>query len=78
MDRRHCRQGRLHSAKAKALEGDKRAASVESEERLPFDDRVVPKSARQYTKKTTDASAIGNDKQDRHARGKLAATAWLF
>ena len=46
----HMKQaGRLHSAKAEALEGDKRAAGIEAEERLPFDDWVVPKSARQHT-----------------------------
>ena len=49
MDRRHGRQGISHSAKAEALKGDERAADIEAEERLPFDDWVVSKPARRYT-----------------------------
>lgn len=49
MDRRHGRQGISHSAKTEALKGNERAADIEAEERLPFDDWVVSKSARRYT-----------------------------
>lgn len=51
MDSRQGRQGSSHSAKTEALEGDKRAADIEAEERLPLDNGVVAKPARRHTQK---------------------------